>query len=300
MTKISKSRMIFNTIISYLFITIGSFLAAIALESILVPNSILDGGVTGISIIINILTSYKLSLLIFLINIPFIYIGYKNLGTKFLFKTTYSILVFSIFLEIFNHLGYVLTDDILLATIYGSALLGLGVGIVIKSGGCLDGTESLGIVVSKNTNFSVGRFVLCCNIIIFGVAGIFFGLDRALFSLLAYFITSKVVDLIDEGMDQAKTAMIICDHADEIAENIYNSIGRTCTTVKGNGLITGNKTVMYCVLTRIEVNELKRIINEVDDNAFVTITEVSEIIGNHIKSNQAKRKVKNKIKRLKI
>lgn len=297
MKKISKSRLILNTIISYLFITIGAFIAAFALEAVLVPNSILDGGVTGISIILSILTPFKLSLLIFLINIPFVYIGFKNLGIKFLCKTVYSITMFSLFLELFNHLGYAITDDILLATIYGSALLGVGVGIVIKSGGCLDGTESLGIVVSKNSNISVGRFVLCCNVIIFTVAGYFFGIDRALFSLLAYFITSKVVDLIDEGMDKAKTAMIICDNPNEIAEKIYTSIGRTCTTIKGDGLISGSKTVMYCVLTRIEVNELKRIINEVDDNAFVTITEVSEIIGNHIKSNKARKKVVKKIKK---
>lgn len=296
MGKLSKKKRFFIELISYIVITIGAVLAAIALEFILVPNSILDGGVTGISIILNILFKWKLSILIILINIPFIYIGYKNLGRTFVIKTIYSIGIFSIFLEIFNHIDYVITDNILLVTVYGSALLGLGVGLIIKSGGCLDGTESLGIVISKHSSFSVGRFVLCCNIVIFGIAGLKFGLDRALFSLLAYFITSKVVDIIDEGLDQAKAAMIICNNPKEISEKIYTSIGRTCTIIKGNGLLTGTKNILYCVITRIEINELKRIINDVDDNAFVTITDISEIIGNHIKSDKAKYKLRSKKK----
>ena len=283
----------FNKLIVYLFITVGAAAAAYALECVLVPNSILDGGVNGISIILNILFGWRLSILIPLINIPFLYIGYKNLGGKFLFKALYSIIVFSLLLEGFHHLD-TLTDNILLATIYGSLLLGLGVGVIIRAGGCLDGTESLGIVVSKNTNISVGQFVLICNAIIFSVAGYFFGVDRALYSLLAYFITSKIVDEISEGFEKAKAAMIITDDGEKIANHIYETIGRTVTAIKGNGLISGEKTVLYCVITRIERNELKRVVMEEDQSAFITITDVSEIIGNHIKSNKGLKKKKRK------
>ena len=160
-------KILLRDITDYIAILIGSALAAFALVNVLVPNSILDGGVNGISIIINMLTDFRLSILVFGINVPFIYIGYKNLGKDFLFKTLFSIAFFSLFLEIFSHVDYVLTDDHILATIYGSVILGLGVGLVIKNGGCLDGTESLGIVLSKKTNISVGQFVLMCNIIIF-------------------------------------------------------------------------------------------------------------------------------------
>lgn len=293
MDKIKKTPW-FKTLINFIFIIIGAAIAAYALEGILVPNSILDGGVTGISIILNILFEWKLGILIFIINIPFLYVGYKNLGKKFLLKAVFSILVFSILLEIFHNVG-VLTENKLLATIYGSLILGVGVGLVIRSGGCLDGTESVGIVISKNTNISVGQFVLCCNAVIFTVAGFFFGIDRALYSLLAYFITSKIVDEISEGFNSAKAAMIITDNGKEIAELIYKHIGRTVTAIKGNGLITGEKYVLYCVITRIEISELKRIVMEADGTAFITITDVSEIIGNHIKSNKGLRRKKERL-----
>ncbi len=285
----SKSPII-SIIWEYLMISIGAALAALALETILVPNSILDGGVTGIGIILNLLLKWKLSICIFLINIPFIYIGFKNLGWKFLAKAIYSIILYAILLEIFHSLSPI-TDNKLLATIYGSLLLGIGVGLVIKFGGCLDGTESLGIVISKNTNFSVGQFVLGCNAIIFTIAGFFFGIDRSLYSLLAYFITSKIVDEVSEGLEKAKAAMIITDDGNKMAQQIYNKIGRTVTILEGNGLISGEKMVLYCVLTRIEIPQLKRIVTEEDQSAFVTITDVSEIIGTHIKSNK---KLRNK------
>ena len=285
----SKSPII-SIIWEYLMISIGAALAALALETILVPNSNLDGGVTGIGIILNLLLKWKLSICIFLINIPFIYLGFKNLGWKFLAKAIYSIILYAILLEIFHSLSPI-TDNKLLATIYGSLLLGIGVGLVIKFGGCLDGTESLGIVISKNTNFSVGQFVLGCNAIIFTIAGFFFGIDRSLYSLLAYFITSKIVDEVSEGLEKAKAAMIITDDGNKMAQQIYNKIGRTVTILEGNGLISGEKMVLYCVLTRIEIPQLKRIVTEEDQSAFVTITDVSEIIGTHIKSNK---KLRNK------
>ncbi len=291
MSKIKKSPLLFK-LLEFIFITIGAVIAAFSLEAILVPNSILDGGVTGISIIFNILFEWKLGLCIFLINIPFVYVGFKNLGWKFLIKAVYSISVFALLIELFHNVDHV-TDNILLATIYGSVLLGVGVGIVIRFGGCLDGTESLGIVISKNTNFSVGQFVLFCNIVIFSVAGYFFGVDRALYSLLGYFITSKVIDEISEGFERTKAALIITEDGNLMAKHIYNKIGRTVTILKGNGLISGQKAVLYCVLTRIEISELKRIVKEEDQSAFITITDVSEIIGSHIKSNKKIRRGKN-------
>ena len=170
-------------------------------------------------------------------------------------------------------------------------VFGIGVGMVIHFGGCVDGTESVAIVISKKTSFSVGQIVLAFNLIIFGVAGFRFGVDRALYSLLTYFITSKVVDFVSTGLQQAKAAMIITEKSSKLSKEIYDKLGRTTTTIKGKGLISGEKEVLYCVLTRIEVFELKRIVEEMDESAFVTITDVSDIIGNHIKSN-------NKIKKL--
>ena len=276
--------------INFFLLTFGAILAACALETFLIPNTILDGGVTGISIIINKLSNIPLGLLVFLLNVPFIYVGFKNLGKMFLIRALYCMILFSISLEVFKDL-HSFTEDMLRATVYGGLLLGIGVGIIIRCGGCVDGTESVAIVISKKTNFSVGQIVMCFNLIIYSVAGFIFGFDRALYSLLTYFITFKVIDFVSEGLEQAKAALIVTSKGTHLSNEIYKRLGRTTTTIKGKGLISGEKEVMYCVLTRVEIFELKRIVEEMDESAFITILEVSDIIGNHIKST-------NKIKKL--
>ena len=275
-------------IIEYLILTLGSIIAAFALEQFLIPNTVLDGGVTGIAIIIYKITNIPLSFLVLLINIPFIYIGYKNLGKRFLFRTIYSMLVFSLFLSYFELLNP-LTEEMLLATVFGGAILGVGVGLIIKSGGCNDGTESVAMVISKKTSLSVGQIVLMFNLVIYAIAGFIFGFDRAMYSLLTYIITFKVIDFVSEGLEQAKAAMIITDKGTNISEEIYKRLGRTTTKIRAKGLISGEKEVMYCVLTRIEIFELRHIVEEMDESAFVTITDVSDIIGDHIKSTNKKK-----------
>ncbi len=288
------SNKIVKTIFDFLALTSGCMIAALALELFLIPNTILDGGITGISIIISKLSGMPLSILILLLNIPFIYVGYKNLGKNFLIRTVYSMLLFSIFLVVFSKFN-AFTEEMLLATVFGGMLLGVGVGIVIHFGGCNDGTESVAIVISKKTSFSVGQIVLIFNLIIYTVAGFIFGFDRAMYSLLTYIITFKVIDFVSEGLEQGKAALIVTDKGTHLSKEIYAHLGRTTTTIRGKGLISGEKEVLYCVLTRIEVYELKRLINEMDESAFVTILDVSDIIGNHIKSNK-KIKLLNKTK----
>lgn len=279
-------------IITFIMLTIGTIIAAAALECFLIPNTILDGGVTGISIIIFKLFNIPLWLLVIVLNIPFIFIGYRNLGERFLVRAIYSMLSFSLFIAFFE-LMQPFTDEIILAVVFGGALYGLGVGLVIHFGGCVDGTESVAIVISKKTSLSVGQVVLVFNLIIFGAAGFIFGIDRSLYSLLTYVITFKVIDFVSEGLEQAKAALIVTDKGTDLSKEIYKRLGRTTTSIRGKGLISGEKEVMYCVLTRIEVFELKHIVEEMDESAFVTILEVSDIIGNHIKSSQNKKILKN-------
>ncbi len=273
----------FKVILDYMVMTIGIIISSLAIESFLVPNLILDGGVTGVSMMLSQITKLPLSIFIVVLNIPFVYIGYKNLGNRFLSKAIYSMVIYSVMLSLFHNIP-TFTDDILLATIFGGLFLGLGVGLVIRFGGCLDGTESVAMVLSKKTSLSVGQVVLIFNLFIYTLAGFIFGFDRALYSLLTYFITFKIIDTVSEGLEQAKAAMIITDKHTQVAQTIYNRLGRTVTLLNGKGLISGEKSVMYCVITRIEVPELKRIISEEDHSAFVTITDISEVIGNHIKS----------------
>lgn len=275
-------REVLRYIWEYLMLIAGSAIAAIAIEEFLVPCTILDGGVVGISIMVNNLSGIRLSILTLALNIPFLFVGYKILGKMFLAKASFSMLAFSFFLEIFAPMRDA-TDEYLLAVCFGGMLLGIGVGLVIAFGGCLDGTETVAILLNRKFDFPVGRTVLFFNIIIFSLAAFLFGFDRAMYSLLTYYITSKVLDFVDDGMDQAKAAMIITDEGKEIADMIYQEMGRTVTIMEGTGLISGKKDVVYCVLNRLEVYELKKLIKEVDTSAFITINEVSEIIGNHIK-----------------
>ena len=285
-------------LISFIGITIGAVLSAFSIQTFLSPNMILDGGVIGISMIVSKITSLPLSIFTIILNIPFLLIGYKNLGKKFLIKAVYAMLIFSCFLTMFSNVNE-LTDDILLATIYGGIILGIGVGLVIRSGGCLDGTESVAIIINKKTSFSTGQIIMLFNIFIYLTAGALFGLDKALYSLLMYFITFKIIDLVSEGLEQAKAAMIITEQGSQIAKEIYNKLGRTATLIEGNGLVSGKKDILYCVLTRMEISQLRTIVNSKDETAFVTITEVSEIIGDHIKSNKKIKQVRKNIKEIK-
>lgn len=266
----------------FLMLALGAVIAAFAIEEFLVPCKILDGGVVGISIIANYLTNIPLSLLTFVLNIPFLIVGFRVIGREFFVKAGFAMVTFSIFLEVFEPMGDV-TRDSLLAVCFGGIILGIGVGMVISFGGCLDGTETVAILLNRKTDFPVGRTVLFFNIVIYSIAGFLFGFDRAMYSLLTYYITSKVLDFIDNGMNQAKAAMIITNDGEEIADMIYKQMGRTVTIMEGAGLISGKKDVLYCVLNRLEVYELKKLINEADTSAFIAINEVSEIIGNHIK-----------------
>lgn len=266
----------------FFLLAIGAIIAAFAIEEFLVPCTILDGGIVGIGIMLSSLTGIALSVFTIVFNLPFLILGSKRLGKMFILKSGFAMVIFSIFLAVFAPLSNA-TDEYLLAVSFGGVILGCGVGLVIKCGGCLDGTEAVAILLNKKYKIPVGNTVLVINILIFIAAGFLFGFDRAMYSLLTYFITSKVLDIVESGMDQAKAAMIITNDAKEISEKIYQRLGRTVTIMEGEGLVSGKKVVLYCVLTRFEIRELKDIIREVDSSAFIAVSDVSEIIGTHMK-----------------
>ncbi len=272
-----------NPILNYLFLAVGAAIAAFAIEEFLVPNTILDGGLIGVGIMLEHVFGIPLSLLTILLNAPFVIYGGLKLGRSFTVKAVFSMAVFSVCVELFSGWANA-TSETLLAVCFGGVLLGLGVGIVIRNGGCLDGTEAVAIVLSRRTTLAVGEMVLFMNIVIYGVAGLLFGLDRAMYSLLTYFITSKVLDMVESSMNQTKAALIITDDAAEISRRIYEGMGRTVTIMDGEGLVSGSKKVLYCVITQYEMRQLREVVGSVDASAFVSILDVSEIIGNHIKS----------------
>jgi uncharacterized membrane-anchored protein YitT (DUF2179 family) len=262
---------------------IGSILAAVGLEIFLVPNQIIDGGIVGISIMASHLTGISLSWYILLLNIPFLYLGYKQIGKTFAFSTIFSVVSLSYWVSVFLPIPE-LTHDLFLAAIFGGIIVGLGVGISIRYGGSLDGTEIVAILFDKKTGFSVGEVVMFFNLFILGSAGLVFSWDKAMYSLVAYFIAFKVIDVTIQGLDESKGVMIVSENPDEIAEALMARLGRGVTVLHGEGGYTGDpKKVLYSVITRLEIAKLKAIVDEKDEGAFVTIHEVHDVLGGRVK-----------------
>ena len=265
------------------FIIVGSILMGVGIEEFLVPNKVLDGGIVGISIILSHLSGAKLGYFIFLLNIPFFYIGYKQIGKTFTFSTMLGITVLSL-TTILLHDVPVFTSDLLLATVFGGIILGIGVGIVLRFGGSLDGTEVLALLFSKRSPFSVGEIIMFFNVFIFISAGFVFSWNRAMYSLIAYFIAFKVIDIVIAFLDESKSVWIISDHSQVIGETILARLGRGVTYLKGEGAYTGDtKKVIFCVINRLEEAKLKTIIEELDPTAFLAVANISEVRGGRFK-----------------
>ena len=266
-----------------ILITIGALLMATGLEIFLIPNNVIDGGITGISIMVSYLSGWKLGIFLFLLNLPFIYLGYKQIGKTFAFSSIYGIIVLSIFTTLFHPINP-FTDDVLLATIFGGMVLGVGIGIVIRNGGALDGTEILAIVINKKVPFSVGEIVMFINVFILGAAGFVFSWDRAMYSLLAYVIAAKAIDTVVDGLEESKSIWIISDEIQEIAEAINFRLGRGVTFLHGEGAYTGNdKKVIFCIITRLEESKLISLVEGIDPTAFLAIADIAEVRGGRFK-----------------
>jgi uncharacterized membrane-anchored protein YitT (DUF2179 family) len=263
----------------YTLLFVGAVIAAIGLEIFLIPNNIIDGGIVGISIMTSYLTNIPLGIFTFVLNVPFLIVGYKQIGKTFLLSSLFAIVIFSIFVSILHPIAG-LTKDVLLATVFGGVVLGAGVGLILRNSGSLDGTEIVAIILNKKTMFSVGQIVMILNVFIFAVAALVLGWDRALYSMLAYFIAHKAIDMVMEGFDEAKGVMIISDNAEEIAEAILARLGRGVTFMEGTGGFSKDKkTILYSVVTRLEISKLKSIVRDKDEKAFVTVSDVSDVMG---------------------
>lgn len=266
-----------------LMIFVGTIITAIGLEIFLVPNQIIDGGVIGLSIMASHIAGLPLGLFIILLNLPFLYLGYKQIGTSFTLSTLFGVCSLAYWVSFFQPIPG-LTNDLFLAAIFGGIIVGIGVGIIIRHGGSLDGTEIVAIILDKRTGFSVGEIVMFFNLFILSSAGLLFGWDKAMYSLVAYFVAFKVIDITIEGLDESKGVIIVSDNPEEISEALLARLGRGVTVLHGQGGYTGEpKKVLYSVITRLEIAKLKAIVNEKDENAFVTINEVHDVMGGRVK-----------------
>ncbi|WP_295158781.1 YitT family protein [Selenomonas sp. AE3005] len=267
----------------YLMIFVGAVIAAFGLEEFLIPNNVIDGGIVGISIMLETITGMSLGVFLILLNIPFLFMGYKQIGKNFAIATLVAICFLSVWSEIFEPLQKV-TDDPFLAAIFGGIIDGLGVGLIIRAGGSLDGTEIVAIIMDKKSVFSVGEVVMFINLFILSSAGLLYGWDKAMYSLVAYFVISKMIDVVIKGLDESYAVMIVTNAHDEITSALNDRLGRGVTLLHGAGGYTGeSKEVLYCVVTRLEVDKLKEIVLDKDESAFVTINAVHDIVGGRFK-----------------
>lgn len=267
------------------FILIGATLVSVGLEIFLVPNQIIDGGIVGISIIASHLTGIKLGVFLFVLNLPFLLIGYKHMGKTFAISTLFGVTVMSIGTSLLHPVSS-LTDDPLLAAVFGGIILGIGVGLVLRYGGSLDGTEIVAVLMNKKSPFSVGEIVMFMNLFILSSAGFVFGWNHAMYSLIAYYIAFKMIDLTIDGFQESKSVWIISDNYKEIGDAISARLGRGITYLKGEGGYSGDdKKVVFCVITRLEEAKLKLIVEELDPSAFLAVGNIHDVRGGQFKKS---------------
>lgn len=282
----NKSPLPYKSLKKYFFIVLGAFLAAFAIKGFFLPNDLIDGGMVGISIMMNHLTGIPLGLYTFLFNLVFLVFGYRQIGKNFVVTSIVSISLFSSFLSIMVQVP-VLTDDVLLGTVFGGVLLGIGVGLILRNSGSLDGTEVIALIVNEKSIFSVGQILMTFNVFILTAAAFLYGWESAFYSMLAYFIVQKTIDVVLAGIDEEKSALIISDESEEIASAIECRLGRMVTYMDSRvGTEKQAQTVIYTIVTRLELSKLMSIIDEKDPEAFVTISDVADVnMGKYKKRN---------------
>lgn len=264
-------------------ILLGAAMVAVGLDLFLVPNQIIDGGITGLSIMTSHLTGWPLGIFLTLFNLPFLLLGYKQMGKSFAVSTLCGVLLMSAGTALM-HYAPPITIDPLLAAVFGGIVLGIGVGIVIRSGGSLDGTEIVALVLNKSTPFSVGEIVMFINVFILGSAGFVYGWDHAMYSLIAYYIAYNLIDITIVGLDETKAVWIISDDNTEIGDAIGSRLGRGVTYLRGSGGYTGDdKKVIFSVVSRVEEAKLKSIVDEIDPQAFLAVGNIHDVKGGRFK-----------------
>ncbi|HBS58954.1 MAG TPA: hypothetical protein DEA44_06805 [Firmicutes bacterium] len=265
--------------LNLLICTLGAASAAFGLEEFLIPNNIIDGGVIGVSILLGHLTHWPIGLFIVLLNLPFLYIAYQRAGKAFVWLSLFAISALALFTH-YAHPFPPVTRDLLLVAVFGGIFVGIGVGLIIRAHGSTDGTEIIAMLLSSRYCLSVGEIILFINVFIFILAGFVFGWERAMYSLITYFVASKMIDLVIEGFDESKSVVIISPYAHKIGRAIITESGRGITYLTGQGGYTGTaKRVIYCVITRLELPRIKEIVLRFDPCAFIAVENVHEVTG---------------------
>lgn len=277
----------------YLWIALGSVLAALAIETFLLPNRLFDGGIIGVAMIFaNIFGSKYLTLFSILFNLPFVYLAWRFIGKTFVFHMMFALVIFSGTLAVIHqYIPWRFEGETLEIVVVGGAMLGIGIGLIIRYGGCLDGTEILGIILNRKTGFTVGQVVLFCNFFVFAAVGLVLNdWHPALLSIINYFVVIKVMDTVIIGLDETKSVLIISQKSKAIADAIIHELGLGLTIMYGRGGYSGDeREILYVIAERLQLADLKELVWREDPAAFVAIENLHEV-SNGNASNGAKKK----------
>ncbi|MGO1059551.1 YitT family protein [Planococcus sp. FY231025] len=265
-------------------IIIGAFITAYGLEAVLIPNNVSDGGVTGLSIVGSQLFGLPLGLLIAVLNIPFVYLGYKQIGRSFAIYSIIGIASLAYATTLMHHVPAIIEGDTLLVTVIGGIIIGFGMGLALRNGGALDGIDMLAVLLSRKMPFGTSDMILFLNVFVFIVVSFVFGLQGAFLSGIAYFIASKVIHLVEEGFSGSKTYKIISKEPELLVQTIYDRLGRNATYNVVKGAYTNEEyKEITCIINRLEDSKMKEIIYEIDSNAFIAVYDVAEVRGGNFK-----------------
>lgn len=286
--KSSPKKLIYTRHIKdFILICIGVTMASIGLKEFLLPNDFLDGGAMGLSLLTEIMTGVELSVLIVLINLPFIIIGAKQISVDFAIKSTLAILALSLLVHFISLPA--ITSDKLLISVFGGFFLGAGIGFTIRGGAVIDGTEVLAIYVSKKTSLTVGDFISVFNVILFSFSALLVSIETAMYSMLTYFAASKTVDFIINGIEEYIGVTIVSRNAADVKKAIIEKLGRGVTVYNSesgygkSGVNYNENKILFCVVTRLEVTRLLLEIEKIDEEAFVVQHAIKDTKGGMIK-----------------
>jgi len=276
-----------RSLMDFFFITAGVIMAAIGLKGFLLPEDILDGGAMGVSLLIHLVTEIRLSLLIILVNLPFMLLGAKQFSVLFAIKSSLAVIALATLVYLLQFPP--ITSDRLLIAVFGGFFIGAGIGLTIRGGAVIDGTEVLAITISKKMNLSIGDFIAVFNILLFGVAALVVDIETAMYSMLTYLAASKTVDFILNGIEEYIGIMIVSNDYEEIKETISLKLGRGVTVFKSNSAfekdkhILVDKEILFCVVTRLEVTKVMLEIDKIDPDSFVIQYPIRDTKGGMIK-----------------
>jgi len=280
---VQPMRNVLRELKNVLYITLGVLSAGMGLHGFLWSSRFIDGGVTGISMLISKVLGLRLSILILVINLPFIALGYRQIGRAFAIRSASAIVGLSICLAVVHFPD--VTPDKLLTAVFGGFFIGAGIGLAMRGGAVLDGTEIAALLISKRSGmFRVGDVILALNVAIFLTAAFFLGVESALYSILTYVSASKTLDFLLHGIEEYTAITIISEKSDAIRQAITGVLGRGVTVYKGRGGMSGaDQDILFCVVTRLEIGKVRGIAQSIDKGAFILVYPLADVQGGVLK-----------------